>query len=235
MKCYSAWDYCNEELHKFLDLRQKGIILDLGSGDGGRSKFFREQGFNVIAVDIDKKRFFCDNYNSIECLVCDAQYLPFKCNVFDTILCVEILEHLEQPERCVKEVFSVLKNGKKVLWTTPCLNMPILRNIITSLYRKLIRRTAEEHKWVFSDNHLLTMLQKHFSIVRIKYSRHMIVLTILFGIYGHFFDEKFQKLPLPLLRIFAQGIVVLCGKWIKHTKCYNINKIVSKYKVKVYE
>jgi predicted SAM-dependent methyltransferase len=40
-------------------------------------------------------------------IVCDAQYLPFKTRVFSQIVCLHLLEHLDQPSKCLTEIARV--------------------------------------------------------------------------------------------------------------------------------
>lgn len=216
LKRLGCMEYRNEELYNFWNFKERRkTILDLGSGLGMRSRFLSSRGFNVIAVDINKNTLFSKNYNGISRLVCDAQCLPFRRGVFNGVFCIEVLEHLECPQECVKNVAFVLKNKGEVLWVTPCLNIPVFRNILVLLYRKLLNqplKAYELHKSVFSDSQLSQLFQQYFNVVKVKYSRHTVLLTRLFGINRCFWDQKLQIFPFPFLRLFAQGIMILCRK-----------------------
>lgn len=50
---------------------------------------------------------------------CDAHRLPFGTNSFDSVLCTEVLEHLQNPRQAVNEIYRVLANGGALLLTTP--------------------------------------------------------------------------------------------------------------------
>jgi len=45
--------------------------------------------------------------------------LPFEDNEFDIVLCMVVMEHLEDPQRAIKEMKRVLKVGGKVLVSVP--------------------------------------------------------------------------------------------------------------------
>jgi SAM-dependent methyltransferase len=49
----------------------------------------------------------------------DGNRLPFRDGAFDTVLCVEVLEHMRSPERCVAEMGRVLAPGGRILLTVP--------------------------------------------------------------------------------------------------------------------
>lgn len=54
-------------------------------------------------------------------VVADAHLLPYCDNVVDGIYCEAVLEHLRNPEQAVREMYRVLKPGKKAYICTPFL------------------------------------------------------------------------------------------------------------------
>jgi len=49
----------------------------------------------------------------------DAHGLPFRPGSFDTVLCLELLEHVPDPDRCVAQIARVLRPGGRLLATVP--------------------------------------------------------------------------------------------------------------------
>ena len=49
----------------------------------------------------------------------DGQYLPFKNLGFDSIISIDVLEHFENPEDVIKELYRVLKQDGYVILSTP--------------------------------------------------------------------------------------------------------------------
>ena len=45
--------------------------------------------------------------------------LPFKDNEFEIVLCMVVMEHLENPQKAIKEMHRVLKPGGKILVSVP--------------------------------------------------------------------------------------------------------------------
>lgn len=55
-----------------------------------------------------------DPYENID-LRASTYKLPFKSEIFDNVLLIEILEHLKEPKNAIKEISRVLrKNGKLI-------------------------------------------------------------------------------------------------------------------------
>lgn len=105
-----------------------GLVLDLGAGDGAFTKPLLERGQRVISADLTHARLVRLKAWSNMLVECDATYLPFKTGTFDTILFVEVLEHL--PDRkaqanCIKGFISALKPSGRIVLTTP--NKPVYR------------------------------------------------------------------------------------------------------------
>lgn len=50
-------------------------------------------------------------------ILADAHYLPFRAKVFDRVLCYEVLEHLRNPWKALKEMVRVCREEVEI--TTP--------------------------------------------------------------------------------------------------------------------
>lgn len=52
-------------------------------------------------------------------IIADAASMPLDANSFDCAVCCELLEHVEEPRKVLKEAFRVLRSGGLFLGTTP--------------------------------------------------------------------------------------------------------------------
>jgi SAM-dependent methyltransferase len=93
----------------------KGKVLDLG---GGRKRGEFEEAENTAWIVFDVKNDFHPT------VLGDAHYLPFKENVFDCVKCTEVLEHVENPEKVIKEIAGVLKSSGVLILSMP-FNFPM--------------------------------------------------------------------------------------------------------------
>lgn len=95
-------------------------ILDTGCASGWfisriSNKFPDAECFGVDlykdAIEYAKKR-----YKNISFTVADAHRLPYKNNSFDVVVSTEVIEHLNNPEIALGEIYRVLgKNGKCII------------------------------------------------------------------------------------------------------------------------
>ncbi|GEM_PF-2161281 len=104
-------------------------VLDVGCGSGHYQKSSKFRG--VINIDVLKPKKKIPNF-----VLCDAQKLPFRKCVFEKVYFYDVLEHLEKPVQCLKDIKRVTKhNGVIVLGTPNALFFPkILLSAIKGKY-----------------------------------------------------------------------------------------------------
>ena len=94
-----------------------GHVLDLPCGPGALSKALDEMRYKVTAGDIHPEYMNIQGIKAIECNM--NSQLPFKDVSFDYVVCVEGIEHTENPYNAIREISRVLKPGGKLVITTP--------------------------------------------------------------------------------------------------------------------
>jgi ubiquinone/menaquinone biosynthesis C-methylase UbiE len=100
-------------------------ILDAGCGEGFTLEYLRVRsiGKTYEGIDFLQKAVEIGNKVHPKIILKKASIyeLPYKDNSFDLVLSTEVLEHLEDPKKALKEIFRVSK--KYVLLSVP--NEPI--------------------------------------------------------------------------------------------------------------
>jgi len=85
-------------------LQKNKLTLNIGSSS---KKVYP----NTINLDIG-------NFENVD-VVADGKNLPFKNNSFDLVLIESVLEHVNEPEKVIKEAYRVLKKSGKVYISIP--------------------------------------------------------------------------------------------------------------------
>lgn len=116
----------NEWIEKKLKDLPAGLkILDAGAGELRWRDTCKH--LEYISQDIceydgkgDKSGLQTGEWNTKEIdLVCDITDMPLDDEVFDVILCSEVLEHLPNPDLAIKEMSRVLKKNGLLILTAP--------------------------------------------------------------------------------------------------------------------
>ena len=100
----------------------------------------------------------------------DIESVQLKYNdEVDSIVSFGVLEHVENPQKYLKDAYKLLKNGGKMYLETDNLN-DILMKLNTNSFDEFFYRTA--HLWYFKDKTLKQMVeQAGFSDIKISF-RH---------------------------------------------------------------
>jgi 2-polyprenyl-6-hydroxyphenyl methylase/3-demethylubiquinone-9 3-methyltransferase len=97
-------------------------MLDVGCGAGFISNHFGAKGYSVTGVDLSKESLEIasryDKSKSVRYIHADAYNLPFADEAFDSVTCMDFLEHVEEPQRAVTEMSRVLKPGGYLFFHT---------------------------------------------------------------------------------------------------------------------
>ena len=113
---YNQWTL--RKFDKFL----KGNILEIGCGIGNFTLTLEKMG-KVIAIDIDKNLInklkksnsnIRAGYGDIE----KGQYF-FKEKLFDTVVCINVLEHINNDTEALKNMFKLLKKDGYLILLVP--------------------------------------------------------------------------------------------------------------------
>ncbi|MCD4760050.1 class I SAM-dependent methyltransferase, partial [archaeon] len=119
------------KLNEFLDPQEQKTCLDIGCGTGAISYALRKQGEIWHSIDSDES---CVNMtlNLVKENVhqMDATNTNFENNKFDTVIALDIIEHIEDDDSLVKELKRILKDNGKLYVTTPHISRTAVLNYI---------------------------------------------------------------------------------------------------------
>lgn len=156
-------------INRFINLakrKKKPLhILDLGCGYKPFRTLFSKKD-NYIGVDISE--------NSYADVIADSQNLPFKDNLFDVIICSEIIEHCSNEYKLIKEIRRVSKNQTLVYISLPFI-FPL-----HGVPEDFNRFTKYKLKALFQKDTILLLKESNNLFVSV-FIYSSIILRILFG------------------------------------------------------
>ena len=94
-----------------------GNLLDIGTGKGHLGHELYQMGFDVYACDA----LYLNKFKELKWKKVDLneENLPYDDNYFDYVLFIEVVEHLENPSKTIRELSRVLKTGGIAVMSTP--------------------------------------------------------------------------------------------------------------------
>jgi 2-polyprenyl-3-methyl-5-hydroxy-6-metoxy-1,4-benzoquinol methylase len=92
-------------------------VLDLGCGLGGYSKVLADGGLELRALDVVPDYVERARSLGVDAQVYDGEHVPLPDGSVDTVILLEVVEHLEDPRRLLREARRVAR--RNVLVTTP--------------------------------------------------------------------------------------------------------------------
>src|SRR5215203_5642872 len=104
-----AHEAIHETAEKILQTAERGKILDVPAGEGALALRLKNLGFEVFCCDLYTEIFKLEG-TEIKRGNLDAR-LPYDDRSFDFIVCVEGLEHIENPANAFREFARILKDN----------------------------------------------------------------------------------------------------------------------------
>ncbi len=164
------------------EIKQKKV-LDLGSGGGSLTYLLAKSGAEVIGAEYDELgiKYARENLQNVskdknlnyQFVQASAYNLPFPDDFFDVVVSCEVIEHLAEPEKMLKEMKRVLRSGGKFVLTTP--------------YRLTEFPQDHNHVREYFPEELRVLLEKYFKAVEIKLTHHIFwraLYTYRFNFFG---------------------------------------------------
>lgn len=121
----------HDTVENLLANEARGKLLDVPAGEGALATRLIKAGFNVSCCDLYPQIFKLEGVENRQGNL--DKTLPFEDQAFDYIVCVEGLEHIENPANAVREFKRLLKPSGTLI-----VSVPNIMNI------------EERLKWLFS-------------------------------------------------------------------------------------
>lgn len=153
-------------------------ILDIGCGKCDflltLKKFFPEA--NYFGCDIAPIDEFTEKEIEFKKFNLNEKELPYPDNFFDIVIMIDLLEHVSNPEKVLKETRRILKNGGKFFLHVPTEKESfIFYRIWCRLTGTEYKRDFGEHTQCFTRQELLSFLKNNdFLPISIRYNYHLI-------------------------------------------------------------
>lgn len=144
-----------------------GVVLDIGCADGIFTKVVLDKsnaekviGIDVLKDSIDWAKMHWKKEKKMEFMVADGHKLPFKGLPFNAVFALEVLEHVADSGRVLKEIYRVLKPGGYAIFLVPSDSF-----LFKTLWYNFWTKTRgsiwnDTHIQSYADNNLIRLAKK---------------------------------------------------------------------------
>jgi len=114
-KNWLIYKIADKALSEAIQKYSRGKLLDIGCGEKPYENIAKRYITEHIGLDLENT---LHDKSKID-LFGTAYGIPAEDEHFDSILCTAVLEHLEEPDKAIKEAKRVLKKGGYAIYTVP--------------------------------------------------------------------------------------------------------------------
>lgn len=117
--------YFTKIFEKGLCPSDSSLILEPGCGSGLTSARLAKKGHKVVVLDISENALKTARQNFVNLKLpflgvkADICHMPFKNNIFDMVWNQGVIEHFNNPEVVVREMFRLIKQDGKLILYVP--------------------------------------------------------------------------------------------------------------------
>lgn len=116
---YKAEPWQWDRVYTMMEMVRGKNVLEVGAGDGYCASVLKSRGHQVTATEISQVRLKRMLAAGIDAHYADINDLPFPDASFDTVICGEVLEHIESPGKGLAELERVCKPDGKIIISLP--------------------------------------------------------------------------------------------------------------------
>ena len=179
LKTFSLTHNYNTWVFNMLAPFLKGKILEIGCGVGNLTNFLNKCG-ELVSIDISEnfiKHAQIDFKNvAFHCInVCDGN-ITAKLPKFDTVVCINVLEHIEDDKKAIRNMYDLLVPGGRL-----CIFVPAMNSLYGAMDKDLDHYRRYNKKELYN---LVTV--PGFKVIKLNYSN-------LIGIFGWYVNAVLLK------------------------------------------
>ena len=191
--------------------------LDIGCGEGLFGSLAKDHFRHICGIDCSPAALKAARSKGVDALVADLdeRHLPFNDDSFDWISCLDVIEHVFEPEHLIHEICRVLHHNGTLILTTP--NIRFIDFINPLLIKGVFPKTSQDsgsydggHLHYFTFRDIKKLLSKvGFTVVRERgydEKKYFSAKVLAFKMMMKLWEKEINK------EFFCQGILVTATK-----------------------
>ena len=179
-------DYMHKKiLGSLIDLSGK-LVLEAGIGTGRFGTWLAKQGFDVVGIDISKEMLKKTKEKTrfanvdVEVVIADVHFLPFRKGLFDSCICINVMDHFSNFDEFFRQVRQVIKPQGSLIFNFSNSQSPYLPiATIINLSQHALFKSQILSRWLTFKEVSVSLLSASFRIKNVRGC--MIASPIPFG------------------------------------------------------
>ena len=213
----AAWVPTNRLKEAAKELTPGDRALDIGCGEGLFGRLAKDHFRHISGIDCSISALKSARSEGVDAIMADLDegHLPFSDDSFDWISCLDVIEHVFDPEHLLDEIYRVLQRNGTLILTTP--NIRFIDFINPLLLKGVFPKTSQDrgsydgghlHYFTFRDIKKL-ISRAGFRVVRERgydEKKYFSVKVAAFKMMMKWWEKEINK------EFFCQGILVMATK-----------------------
>lgn len=160
--------FVRDQLERLGGVQKSKRMLSLGCGEGDNDRLLAAYTEELHACDVNEDDVvFAATLNAdlsnVRYGVENGERLTYPDGYFDTVVCLEVIEHVEHPERLVSQIARVLAPSGHLVLTCPSEAFPVTYDPINTFLRRTgktlpIGAYGYGHSWLVRHDQILDWL-----------------------------------------------------------------------------
>lgn len=154
-------------------------ILDVGCGDGTFLSLIKDRYEEVYGIDISETSLKESRMKNIQTKIYDSDKspIPYPSNYMDTVACLDVIEHVFDPDKIISEIYRVLLPDG--IFVVSCPNIRYWRHILSIITGEFPKTSTDtEH---YDGGHIHYFTYRDIELILKKYGFREINKYSVFG------------------------------------------------------
>lgn len=165
------------------NLKPYGKVLDVGCGAGTTALFLANFGYDVEGIDISPQAVksailsarFLGLSRNIKFKVVDLNVCKLSNKKYDIVICLEVLEHIQNDGRLLNSLCNAVKAGGLLILSVPLSTAPLMNFEVGKKFDKEVG-----HLRRYSEDEIISMLTERGMTVKKRQKTESIIRNALF-------------------------------------------------------
>jgi len=168
-------DYMHKKIVGSLLPSSAELMLEMGVGTGRFTTWLAEKSFDIIGIDISREMLKTSKnkmrvkHTEVSLVLADMHFLPFRRELFDSCICINVMDHIPDVSNILKEVKGIIKPKGFFIFNISNLQSPYLAiALLVNLRKKALFKGNIYSRWLTLKEINALSVRNNFNIKEVR-------------------------------------------------------------------